>query len=110
MIARTWSGATRAADADAYVRYLEETGLAEFRATPGNAGALALRRIDGERAEFLIVSLWADEDAVRRFAGDDVGRAVFYPQDERFLIARDERVSHFEVVWKDGPGDERRRP
>jgi hypothetical protein len=37
-------------------------------------------------------------DAVRRFAGDDPERAVFYPEDDRYLVARDEHVTHYEVV------------
>jgi hypothetical protein len=37
-------------------------------------------------------------EAVRRFAGDEPDRAVFYPEDERFLVERGERVEHFEVV------------
>jgi len=101
MIARTWAGATRAADADAYLDYLHATGFAEYRATPGNRGVLALRRVEGERAEFLLLTLWDSEDAIRRFAGDDIARAVFYPEDERFLVARDEHVHHYEVVFRD---------
>ncbi|HEX2217786.1 MAG TPA: hypothetical protein VHG35_03230 [Gemmatimonadales bacterium] len=99
MIARSWAGATRAEDADAYLDYLHATGLAEYRATPGNRGVLALRRLDEGSAEFLLVTLWDSEDAIRRFAGDDIGRAVFYPEDERYLVARDERVRHYEVVF-----------
>jgi heme-degrading monooxygenase HmoA len=98
MIARTWQGATRAADADAYVAYLDKTGFAEYRATPGNLGLLALRRTVGERAEFLLVTLWESMEAVKRFAGDDPARAVFYPDDDRFLVARDRHVTHYEVV------------
>ena len=101
MIARTWAGATRAADADTYLEYLHRTGLAEYRNTPGNHGVLALRRVSGDRAELLLLTLWESEDAIRRFAGDDIGRAVFYPEDERFLVARDERVHHYEVVFRE---------
>jgi heme-degrading monooxygenase HmoA len=100
MIARTWTGATRAGDADAYLDYLHATGFAEYRATPGNRGVLALRRIVGERAEFLLLTLWDSEEAIRRFAGDDMERAVFYPEDERYLIERGERVHHYEVVFQ----------
>jgi heme-degrading monooxygenase HmoA len=99
MIARSWAGATRAEDADAYLDYLHATGLAEYQATPGNRGVLALRRIAEGRAEFLLVTLWDSEEAIRRFAGDDIGRAVFYPEDERYLVARDERVRHYDVVF-----------
>jgi heme-degrading monooxygenase HmoA len=100
MIARTWAGATRAADADAYLDYLHATGLTQYRATPGNRGVLALRRVEGERAEFLLLSLWDSEEAIRRFAGADIARAVFYPEDERFLVARDEHVNHYEVAFR----------
>jgi heme-degrading monooxygenase HmoA len=100
MIARTWAGATRAADADTYLDYLHRTGLAQYRATTGNRGVLALRRIDGDRAEFLLLTLWDSEEAIRRFAGDDIEQAVFYPEDDRFLVARDERVRHYEVVYQ----------
>ena len=98
MVARTWAGATRAADADAYLEYLHATGLAAYQATPGNRGVLALRRIAGDRAEFLLLTLWDSIEAIQRFAGNDIDRAVFYPEDERFLVARDERVNHYEVV------------
>jgi heme-degrading monooxygenase HmoA len=101
MIARTWAGATRAADADTYLDYLHATGFAAYRATPGNRGMLALRRIEGDRAEFLILSLWESEDAIRRFAGPDIGRAGFYPEDERFLVARDHHVNHYEVAFSE---------
>ena len=98
MIARIWRGATRAEDAAAYVAYLRETGLKEYRATPGNVSASVLWRVAGDRAEFVTLSFWESLDAVRAFAGEDVGRAVFYPQDDRFLIERDLTVEHFEVV------------
>jgi heme-degrading monooxygenase HmoA len=105
MIARTWRGSTKAEDADAYIDYLRGTGFAEYRATPGNRGVLALRRVAQGRAEFLLLTLWDSEEAVRRFAGDDPGRAVFYPEDERFLVERDEQVDHYEVAFETGLGE-----
>lgn len=98
MIARTWRGWTSAADADRYVDYLNETGVKEYRGTPGNRGVLVLRRIADDRAEFLLVSLWDTMDAVRAFAGDDVAVAVFYPEDDAFLVDRERHADHFEVV------------
>jgi heme-degrading monooxygenase HmoA len=99
MIARTWRGATKAEDAEAYLDYLNRTGFAEYRRTPGNHSALGLRRIVGDRAEFLLLSLWESEEAIRRFAGDDIEKAVFYPEDEQYLVDRDLNVSHYEVVF-----------
>jgi heme-degrading monooxygenase HmoA len=97
MLARIWKGAARAQDADAYVQYLEGTGFSEYQATPGNRGVLPLRRIAGDRAEFVLVTFWESETAIRRFAGEDIGRAVFYPEDDRFLVERDEHVDHYDV-------------
>ena len=102
MVARTWRGWTRRADAEAYVEYLRETGMKEYRETQGNRGAWLLRRDEGERTEFVTFTLWDSLDAVRAFAGDDVERAVFYPEDERFLVERELTVAHFDVA--DGSG------
>jgi heme-degrading monooxygenase HmoA len=103
MIARTWRGATKAEDADAYLDYLHQTGFAEYRKTPGNRGVLGLRRIVNDRAEFFLVSLWESEESIRQFAGDEIEKAVFYPEDEQFLVDRDLHVSHYEVVYDAAP-------
>jgi heme-degrading monooxygenase HmoA len=98
-IARTWQGWTRARDSDAYVEYLRETGMAEYRATPGNRAAYLLRRMEGDRAEFLTFAVWDSMEAVKAFAGQNFERAVFYPEDDRFLIDRDEDARHYQVVF-----------
>jgi hypothetical protein len=102
MIARIWRGATSAQDADAYADYMGRTGGEALASTAGSRGVYMLRRIEGERAEWIMLSLWDDEDAVRAFAGDDIGVAVFYPEDDRFLTERDLTASHFEVVERWG--------
>jgi heme-degrading monooxygenase HmoA len=98
MIARMWRGATKREDAEAYVEYLRATGLKEYRETPGNIGAWVLWRLEDGRAEFVTFSLWESEDAVRRFAGDEIDRAVFYPEDDRFLVDRDLTVTHYRAI------------
>ena len=97
MIARVWRGATRAGDEQAYVEYLEETGMRGARELPGNKGTLVLHRRVGDRAEFTTILLWESLEAVRAFAGDDVEQAVFYPEDDRYLVERDLSVSHYDV-------------
>ena len=88
----------RREDADAYADYIANTGMAEYRSTPGNQGAWMLRRDDGDRSEIITFSLWDSPDSIRAFAGDDIDQAVFYPEDDRFLIERDRTVRHYEVV------------
>jgi antibiotic biosynthesis monooxygenase (ABM) superfamily enzyme len=97
MIARVWRGATRAEDADRYAAYVETTGLESARALPGNRGTLILRRVDGDRAEFETILLFDSLDDIHAFAGDDIETAVFYPEDDEYLVDRDMVVRHFEV-------------
>jgi heme-degrading monooxygenase HmoA len=104
MIARVWRGWTAAEDADRYAEYLLATGMKTARETPGNIAAYFLRRIDGGRAEFMTVILWETLDSIRAFAGDEIERAVFFPEDERYLVEREETVTHFEVFDPDRPG------
>ena len=88
----------RREDADAYVAYINETGLPANAATPANRGAWMLRRDDGERTEVITFSFWDSLEAIRGFAGEAVETAVFYPEDDRFLVERDLTVKHYEVA------------
>jgi heme-degrading monooxygenase HmoA len=97
MIARIWRGAVRQADGDAYARYMRDTGVAEYSATPGNLGVWMLRRNVGDRTEFVMFTLWDSIAAVKAFAGDEYETAVFYPEDDRFLVDRDLTSEHYEV-------------
>ena len=97
VIARTWRGWTRPEDADAYLDYVERTGGRASRGTPGNLGFYILRRDDGGRTEFLTMSFWESLDAIRAFAGADLG-VVFYDDDDRYLVDRERFVTHYELV------------
>ncbi|HTA23220.1 MAG TPA: hypothetical protein VK763_06775 [Terriglobales bacterium] len=102
MIARIWRGTTRESDKDTYFAYLQETGLKEYAAIPGNRGVWTLRRVAGGKCEFTLISLWDSMDAIKAFAGADYEKAVFYPEDDKFLIERGPQVQHYEVLSAPG--------
>jgi heme-degrading monooxygenase HmoA len=102
LIARIWKGATLSADGDAYSEYMNATGIAGYRSTPGNRAAVMLRREVDDRSEFLMLSLWDSMESIKSFAGDDPDVAVFYPEDERFLVERELTVAHYEVAAAEG--------
>jgi hypothetical protein len=54
--------------------------------------------VSGGEAEFTLISLWESWDAIKAFAGADYEKAVYYPEDERFLLRLDPRVTHYEVL------------
>lgn len=101
MIARIWHGVTPAAKAEEYLAYLNRTGLPDYLRTEGNRGAWILRRIDGDRAHFQALSFWESWEAIRRFAGDDVERAHYYPEDEQFLLELEPAVTHYELFGEE---------
>jgi heme-degrading monooxygenase HmoA len=102
MIARIWRGATAADRADEYVEYLRRTGLADYRATPGNHGVSVLTHTEGDRTDFTLISYWESIESIKAFAGDQPEVARFYPEDDDFLIDRELTVEHHEVVhfWR----------
>ncbi|NHZ70731.1 MAG: hypothetical protein GWP18_03735 [Proteobacteria bacterium] len=97
MIMRTWRGWTRIEDTEAYASYILGTGVAAYKAIPGNQGAWLVSRPDGDRSEFVTVSLWDNRESIVGFAGDDIERAVFYPEDDKYLVERETSVKHFTV-------------
>lgn len=98
MIARIWRGWVATERVDDYVGYIEGTGIAEYRQTPGNLGAQMLTRDLGDgRTEVLTLSWWTSVESIRGFAGDDIEVAKFYPEDDEYLVDRETTVSHYQV-------------
>jgi heme-degrading monooxygenase HmoA len=102
MIARIWRGVTLDSKSDEYLDYVKRTGVRDCRATAGNRGVWVLRKVADGHAEFLFVSLWESFDAIRKFAGAEIEKAVYYPEDEKFLLQFDPNVAHYEVMVESG--------
>lgn len=104
MIARSWRGMTAADKADEYLAYLRETGLKDYRSTPGNRGVLVMQRAVGDRCEIVLLSFWDSMEAVQAFAGKDPDVAKYYPEDERFLLEMQPFVRHYDLADGLPPG------
>jgi heme-degrading monooxygenase HmoA len=98
LIARVWHGVVPTERADAYTAYLRRTGVKDCRATPGNRGVHVLRRAVGPTTHFLFISFWESLDAIRGFAGEDIDRARYYPEDRTYLLELEPTVTHHEAV------------
>src|SRR5690349_7206418 len=99
MIARIWRGiASGTRNADAYERHVTKTVLPSLSSIPGHRGARVLRRPDGARVEFLVVTFWDSIDAIRRFAGERAETAVVEPEARAVLAEFDDFVRHYEIT------------
>jgi len=96
VITRIWHGTTQRAQADEYLNLMRTVAIPDYRATPGNHGAYALRRMEGDIAHFLMITFWESEDAIRAFAGD-ITLAKYYPFDTKFLLAFEPFVTHYDM-------------
>jgi len=108
MIARIWRGTVRLADKERYHDYMKRTGMEEYRDCKGNRRVTLLRRDLEDCCEFLFLTLWDSYDAIREFAGDDIQKAVYYPEDEQLLLDRGPKIEHFEVLEVQSPPEARR--
>ena len=99
VILRRWSACIRTADEADYIAYIAGTGLDDYRATPGNLGAqMLVRTLGNGESEVTTLSWWESLDAIAAFAGADIDRARYYPEDDRFLLTRPDNVEHHRVV------------
>lgn len=97
MIARLWHGMTPTAKADAYLAFLQRRALPDYRSTPGNIAAYILRRPEGEVTHFTTLTCWDRLESIEAFAGADISRAKYYPEDADFLIEFEPTVQHSEL-------------
>ena len=97
-ITRIWHGISEAVHADVYLKYVEDTGISEYAKIEGNLSTKILRRIDGDICHFLTVTEWDSYNSIRAFAGDDFEKAVYYPEDEKYLLEFEMNVRHYETL------------
>jgi hypothetical protein len=45
----------------------------------------------------MTISWWSSRADIEAFAGQDIGVAVFYPEDDDYLIDRETTVTHYDV-------------
>ena len=76
MIARLWHGKTAARQAEDYLKLILERAIPDYESIAGNRGVTIMRRIEGEEAHFLILTLWESRAAIEAFAGADIENMV----------------------------------
>ena len=100
MILREWRGRVPQDKTDAYLEFLDNKGTHGYAATPGHRGTWIVLDTESEPGvtEFTLLTMWESREAIRAFAGDDIGRAVYYPEDDGLLLEKPERLRHYTVV------------
>ncbi len=103
MICRIWHGRTLRATADAYANFLTHRAIPDYQSISGNLSAAVLRRDEAEITHFVTLTYWTSGQAVRAFAGDELLRAKYYPEDQDYLLEFEPYVQHYVVVASSDP-------
>jgi heme-degrading monooxygenase HmoA len=98
MIVRIWTAEAFAAKAGDYRRHFEINVLSHLRRISGFMSASLLRRVEGDRVYFIVMTRWSSMEAIRAFAGAEPERAVVEPEARAALSRFDDTVRHFELA------------
>jgi heme-degrading monooxygenase HmoA len=104
MILREWRGRAAPGKIADYPAHFRAAVLPELRRIRGFLGAtLSRRSIDGGAVEYLVLTRWQSLDAIRAFAGSEIGEAVVEPAAVAALVDFDRNVRHYEIVEDAAP-------
>jgi catechol 2,3-dioxygenase-like lactoylglutathione lyase family enzyme/heme-degrading monooxygenase HmoA len=100
-VARMWRGRVRDGLLREYRKYIEATGIADYRKTPGNRGAYMLTAPRDGHGEVITLSFWDSRESIAAFAGEPIDRARYYPEDEAYLFDFPEHVAHYDLTTEE---------
>ena len=96
-ITRIWHGRTKAEYADEYLEFLIAIGVSDYRSVDGNLSVEIWRKVEDDICHFWTVTKWDSYDSIRKFAGDDIEKAKYYPEDSKYLLDFEPTVQHCET-------------
>jgi len=79
-------------------RIAQTRAIPDYRSVERNIKVYILERPEGEVTHFIMLTFWDNLESVRGFAGEEVERAKYYPEDKDFLLEFEPNVIHYEVV------------
>ncbi|HWP82225.1 MAG TPA: antibiotic biosynthesis monooxygenase [Bacteroidota bacterium] len=98
MIIRMWHGRVPSSKAAAYREFTNNRAIPDYQSIPGNISVYVLERADGDVTHFMTLTFWESLESIRKFAGEDVEKAKYYPEDKDFLLEFEPKVVHYKVV------------
>jgi len=95
-----WHGRVDASKADEYAEFMKARAVPDYSSVEGLQKLLFLRRVEADVAHFLLVTHWDSMDSVIEFAGDNPEKAKYYPEDDQFLLEKEETSALYEVFFE----------
>ena len=98
MILREWRGRASRDRPNEYPHHFRNNVAPKLRTIDGFLDASLFRADRSDGIEFVVLTRWTSFDAIRAFAGDEIGKAVVEPEAVVALVDFDEWVRHYELI------------
>ncbi len=100
MIVRMWHGRVDSSKSDEYAEFMKQRAAPDYASVDGLQKLLFLRKNEKDVAHFLLVTYWNSMESVKKFAGEQPERAKYYPEDDQFLLEKEESSALYEVFYE----------
>ena len=100
MIVRMWHGMVDVSKSDEYAEFMKERAEPDYSSVDGLKKLLFLRKVEADVAHFLLDTYWESMESVKKFAGDRPEKAKYYPEDDDFLLEKEETSALYEVFYE----------
>lgn len=100
MIVRMWHGRVDSSKSDEYAEFMKQRAVPDYSSVDGLQKLLFLRKNEEDVAHFLLVTYWDSMESVKAFAGEQPEKAKYYPEDDQFLLEKEELSALYEVFYE----------
>ncbi len=100
MIVRMWHGRVDSSKSDEYAEFMKQRAAPDYRSVDGLQKLLFLRKNEKDVAHFLLVTYWDSMESVKKFAGEQPEKAKYYPEDDQFLLEKEELSALYEIFYE----------
>ncbi len=97
---RLWHGEVSLEKADEYQRFMVQKAAPDYSSVAGLLKLSFQRRDASDRTHFLLMTIWDNVDSVKRFSGDDVELAKYYPEDDNFLLSKEKYTTMYNIFYE----------
>jgi len=97
MIVRRFRAKATLGNAKAYAVFFRDVLTPQLRQIPGHRGALVLSEERRKNTRIIVLTFWDSMEAIEKFAGANVNRAVVEPEARALLSSFDDEVTHHTV-------------
>ena len=99
-IMRLWHGTVPIDKADAYEKFMISRAAPDYGSVDGLLKLYFQRRDENTIAHFLLVTIWDSLESVKKFAGEHLEKAKYYPEDDAFLLEKEARSPLYEIFFE----------